>query len=393
MNFSAVKKAGANKKGGVKKKGAKKEPEPEPEHEPTPEEIEEQKKKEAEAAEEKKKQEAEAAARKEAAERALQEEQDRLENERYQAQVARERRAADLERKRAKAKADMIEAAFDGEEEDMLKILDDPGLKVRIDDTDSNDYTALSEAACAGHPSIVKELLSRGANPNTVGKHKRTPIWRAVYMNQIDCIAPLLEAGADPRKAASDGEDAVLLATSQARAEIVALFESWDPSKADAINAEFEAKVAEQQRVDELREQAQEFALTQSYSNELSVAVDNATVEAMIKKLEAESGGNIDLDQFIEGWKKENPIEEGVSGPKILEFEGLNEALKQAAAADRGVVLVDGTERCSRFLTYNANTIDAKGLFILDKINGRPEDEIKEEMRTCCTNLSDLRKL
>ena len=97
-------------------------------------------------------------------------------------------------------------------------------------------------------------------------------------------------------------------------------------------------------------------------------------------------GGNIDLDQFIEGWKKENPIEEGVSGPKILEFEGLNEALKQAAAADRGVVLVDGTERCSRFLTYNANTIDAKGLFILDKINGRPEDEIKEEMRACCTD-------
>ena len=163
-------------------------------------------------------------------------------------------------------------------------------------------------------------------------------------MNQIDCIAPLLEAGADPRKAASDGEDAVLLATSQARKEIVALFESWDPSKADAINAEFDRKVAEQQRVDELREQAQEFALTQSYSNELSVAVDNATVEAMIKKLEAESGGNIDLDQFIDGWKKENPIEEGASGPKILEFEGLNEALKQAAAADRGVVLVDGTE-------------------------------------------------
>ena len=77
-------------------------------------------------------------------------------------------------------------------------------------------------------------------------------------MNQIDCIAPLLEAGADPRKAASDGEDAVLLATSQARKEIVALFESWDPSKADAINAEFDRKVAEQQRVDELREQVRQ---------------------------------------------------------------------------------------------------------------------------------------
>ena len=40
----------------------------------------------------------------------------------------------------------------------------------------------------------------------------------------------------------------------------------------------------------------------------------------------------------------------------------------------------------SVWLNPKVSLFQAKGLFILDKINGRPEDEIKEEMRACCTD-------
>jgi hypothetical protein len=105
-------------------------------------------------------------------------------------------------------------------------------------------------------------------------------------MNHIDCIQPLLDAGADPRKSSSDGDDAILLAQSHARAEITAIFETWNPAKADKINADFEKKLASQKKRDELEEKAREFALTQCYSSEVSVNVDNAAIEAMIEKLQ-----------------------------------------------------------------------------------------------------------
>jgi hypothetical protein len=105
-------------------------------------------------------------------------------------------------------------------------------------------------------------------------------------MNRIDCIQPLLDAGADPRKSSSDGDDAILLAKSHERAEITAIFEKWDPAKADKINADFEKKLASQKKRDELEEKAREFALTQCYSSEVSANVDNAAIEAMIEKLE-----------------------------------------------------------------------------------------------------------
>ena len=162
------------------KGGKKKQVEPEPEPEPTPEEIEAavKAKAEAEAAAAKAKEEADA--RRAAALQAIEDEKQAEETRRYQQEVARERRQREAERKLAKAKADMIEAAFDGETDDVIKVLDDASMGVRVDETDENDYTALSEAACAGHVDCVKLLLERGANPNTVGKHKRTPIWRAV---------------------------------------------------------------------------------------------------------------------------------------------------------------------------------------------------------------------
>ena len=45
--------------------------------------------------------------------------------------------------------------------DDLKKIFEDPSLKVRIDESDENDYTSLSEAACAGHVDVVKYLLEK----------------------------------------------------------------------------------------------------------------------------------------------------------------------------------------------------------------------------------------
>eukprot|EP01044_Picomonas_judraskeda_P012557 COSAG03_NODE_1808_length_3484_cov_8.787064_6_plen_111_part_00 len=105
-------------------------------------------------------------------------------------------------------------------------------------------------------------------------------------MNHIECVQTLLDAGADPRKSSSDGDDAILLAQSHARKEITAIFENWDPAKADTINADFEKKLAAQEKRDELEEKARAFALTQCYSSEVSANVDNAAIEAMIDKLQ-----------------------------------------------------------------------------------------------------------
>ena len=97
--------------------------------------------------------------------------------------------------------------------------------------------------------------------------------------------------------------------------------------------------------------------------------------------LQTNKNGEVSLDDFIEGWSSEYPPEEEGKKPELLEFEGLADALKNSADNDRSVVLVDPTQRASRFLQYNANVIDAKGLFILDKINGKPQEDVQEEMR------------
>ena len=57
------------------------------------------------------------------------------------------------------------------------------------------------------------------------------------------------------------------------RLQITEIFEGWDPSKADQINSDFEAKMAAQKKRDDLEEKAREFALTQTYSSEVRFQV------------------------------------------------------------------------------------------------------------------------
>ena len=44
-------------------------------------------------------------------------------------------------------------------------------------------------------------------------------------------------------------------------------------------------------------------------------------------------------------------------------------------------------ERASQYLAYqNADTVDCKGLFVLDKLHGRPREEILEQARVSLTS-------
>ena len=50
-----------------------------------------------------------------------------------------------------------------------------------IDSKDSNNNTALSEAAAGGSAQVVKFLLEMNADPNSRGAFGRTPLWRSAF--------------------------------------------------------------------------------------------------------------------------------------------------------------------------------------------------------------------
>jgi hypothetical protein len=69
----------------------------------------------------------------------------------------------------------------------------------KADVSDGHGNTLLSEASAGGAASTIKFLLRAGANPNSQGEFRRTPLWRAAFLGKLDCIQLLLEGGADPR--------------------------------------------------------------------------------------------------------------------------------------------------------------------------------------------------
>jgi ankyrin repeat protein len=59
--------------------------------------------------------------------------------------------------------------------------------------------TNLHKAAFDGNAERVKELLKKGADPNTKDKKGRTPLhWAAPYKGHVEVVKLLLEHGADP---------------------------------------------------------------------------------------------------------------------------------------------------------------------------------------------------
>ncbi len=66
-------------------------------------------------------------------------------------------------------------------------------------------WTDLHKAASAGDVERVKELLKKGANPNTKDIDGQTPLHMAASGGHFDVVKLLLEHGADPNVQDKDG--------------------------------------------------------------------------------------------------------------------------------------------------------------------------------------------
>ncbi|CAG9464649.1 unnamed protein product [Pedinophyceae sp. YPF-701] len=158
----------------------------------------------------------------------------------------RAKKAAEEARRKREAKRiteGLLDAAFDGEVEELEKLLREgeeyiPNI---VDAADGHGNTLLSEASAGGSLEAVRLLLARGANPNTQGEFKRSPLFRACFMGKTDVILPLLEAGADPRVPNEFGERPEHIGSDDS---IKALVANWDLGKTDALVAAFEERKA-----------------------------------------------------------------------------------------------------------------------------------------------------
>jgi ankyrin repeat protein len=89
--------------------------------------------------------------------------------------------------------------------EDIIKLLLVKGANVNT--IDSSGSSPLCKAA-QSHFSIVQLLIDRGANVNQQDCHGRTPLWWAAYSGCSGIVSHLLKSGADPSITDKDGKTA-----------------------------------------------------------------------------------------------------------------------------------------------------------------------------------------
>ena len=192
-------------------------------------------------------------------------EQEQAEKERQKEQEERRRRAEELKRKKR-----MLEAAFEGDNEEIIQILKevtdlddkhnigndvigqnlrDRHLLAMVECEDANENTPISEAANGGNADTIKMLLDRGANPNTQGQFKRTPLYRAAFAGHLEACQVLLQNGADPRIYASDGQTPEQVASLDA---VVQLISEWDISQTEVLLGKLEAE--KEKRLEETKQ-------------------------------------------------------------------------------------------------------------------------------------------
>jgi hypothetical protein len=163
------------------------------------------------------------------------------------AEYRREQEKIKAERKREQdrkaARKAMLESAFDGEDEQIVKILTNQLIVVQVDDCDENGNTALSEAAGGGHVDTCAMLMKRGADPNVQGQFKRTPLWRATFGNHAETAKVLIEGGADYRLSDRTAMSSLLLAKSHNFPQLVSLYEDWDLGKTEKLKADLQVRV------------------------------------------------------------------------------------------------------------------------------------------------------
>ena len=173
-----------------------------------------------------------------------------VEEERRQRKLAMQRRERQLAEKRLQKS--LHDASYEGRIDEVQSIVTkwcqecfSDLIGAKLDCTDHEGNTPLSEAACGGHPEICLLLLKHGADVNKRSEQGRTPLWRAAFMDHEMVCTLLLKHGGDPRIPSHNLDHPELVAPS---ASLKELLSSWSDEEVDRLLLQREEALADQWR-------------------------------------------------------------------------------------------------------------------------------------------------
>ncbi|XP_068747717.1 IQ motif and ankyrin repeat domain-containing protein 1-like [Montipora capricornis] len=269
---------------------------------------------------------------------------DKIQKEAWLKLVQMEREEAEKERKKeeeerrkkreeAKRRNRILEAAFDGDNDEIVAVLEEAyeedskrselseparqSLITRhqvalVDCEDANNNTPLSEAAGGGHADTIKMLIQRGANLNSRGRYKRVPLWRAAFGGHLQAVQTLLEHGGDPRLVADDGTNAMQVAAIPAVEQVL---QEWDIKQTDKLLEKLEAEKNNRQE--------EERKLREAESNRLEKEIEKAEKENQAHQREL-AKAHCELNKRI--YEHDKCMAEGKTDKREVTLQAIHDA-------------------------------------------------------------------